>query len=417
MHDDSTHAPGRYGSAAEHYRRGEHAQARADLAEMMRESTLLGKLSRFYYAMSSRLLGLQDLQAGRFEQAERRLRSAMELVGREAELTSYLASIYARGGRAEPCAIEAEKLVRAHPDRPDTWRKLAQAQWQSGRREEAYLTLCQAMRRVGEAACLLLQEGLFLAAEGKHRQARRFFERASETDSANADGHYFLALAAAAEGDVQAAARSFQRAFELRPSDCLCAYQLAIAARAAAESGFHIVLRLPEGSPRAASTEMRQLAQYVAREPDFAEAFLSLPPSDLDEELFHTLVGVLQVAIALHPRHADLHCCCAKALHRLGRASAALEHVAAALEINPGYVQAHILLGRLHAEAGRTEEALEHVRRAIAAGADWPDIHCFAADLLERCRRKQAAREHLERALELNANYAQAAERLRRLAA
>jgi len=305
-----------------------------------------------------------------------------------------------------------------HKEAPaQTWRKLAQAQWRAGRRAEAYMTLNAALRRFDGSAELNMQLALFYAAEERFEDAHQCFRAAVDADCTNPDAHCYLGLSAAAQGAVLTAAQSLQRAFELRPQDLMLALQLALAAKAAAENGCPLVLRLPEPAPTPAASQARQLANYVTAESDFLEAFLALPRSRADGELFGMLAGVIQMALAEHSDYADLQYYCACVFRRLGRLDRAFHRVGRALEINPRYVQALLLLAQLHAEGGDLGQAVESVRRAIQCGADWPDIHCLAGEWMIRCNRPREAQAHLRRALQLKAEYPRAAEALASLAA
>ena len=213
------------------------------------------------------------------------------------------------------------------------------------------------------------------------------------------------------------AARAFQRAFILRADDLLVAYQLAISSRIAQEKGLRVAIRLP--SPRVSQIQPRieGLGERLADEPEIIDAFLSLPESEGDAELFSMLVGVLQLVLRKYSGVADLQLQYSRLLHRLGRIDKAINHARRALRINPEYTDAMLHLGRLYARDDRRIEAIEVVRRAISHGADFPDVHCFAAELMCQSDRREQARDHLHRALQLNPNYTQASEALKALAA
>ena len=399
------------------YRQGRYAEALDELSPLCEQEGLLSRVARYYHAMSHRAMGIEALRRGEFHQAEQHLHTVVEAIGRCGDMTDYLASLYAGTARYRQCAEEMEKAVQSDGDSASVWRKLALARWRAGRRCEAYMTLAEAIRRVGEESELRVQLGLFHAAEEQYPEARAELNRAVEADCTNPDAHYYLALAAAAQNDIPAAVSSFQRALELRPDDLVCAYQLAIAAKAAEQAGFGVILRLPELLSQPAGSEIRQLARYVCREPDFVDAFLSLPPSAVDDELFDLLGGVLQMAIDEHPAYADLHYRCSRVFHRLGRTDAAIDYGLRALAINPRYIQALIHVGRLYAETSRPQEAIAHLEAAIACGGDWPDVHCLLGELMGRLDARGKARSHLKRALELNATYTRAAKSLELLAA
>ena len=399
------------------YRRGQYGEAAELLTRMTDREDLVGKLARFYAGMSHRAVGLDAMRDGRFDLAERHLRQAVETLGRDARLIAYLSGICARTHRYEACAAELEHACADDEGGASAYRKLAQAQWRAGQRQQAYMTLAAGLRRDEDHPALRMQTGLFHAADERFDEARKCLESVVQADCGNPDAHYYLALTAAAEGDVRTAAYALQRAFDLRPSDLLLALQLALAAKACAEAGSPMVLRLPEPTPPPAASEMRHLANYITAEGDFIEAFVSLPESASDGELFGMLAGVADMALAEHPDYADLHYYRARICRRLGDADGAERHVREAVRINRNYVQALLLLMEIEADTGRREEALGHLRRAIECGADWPDVHCLAGEWMIGFARPQEARQHLQRALQLKSTYPRAERALASLAA
>jgi len=407
-----------YAQGATLYRQGQYAQAVVELSKAGAGGELVGQLGRYYEGMSHRALGLDALREGQFGEAEQRFRQAMACLGTQAELTSFLASSLAQQGQHDLCVQEMEKLARRPDATVGVWRRLAQAQWRSGRADEAFMTIQEAMRRLGPVPALHLQIGMFYAAQEKMAPAREHLTRAAEADASNADAHYYLGLVASACQDLRLATRSLQRAFSLRPGDVLLAYQLSLAARAASERGFHLVVHLPDRTAAVpAASQSQQLAQYVAGETDFIEAFLALPPSDVDEELFEMLHGVMQVALAQHGDYADLHLNCSRVLGRLGRVEEALQAGLRATQINPRYVKALVHVAQLHVQLGQQSAAMVRLREAIAAGADYPDVHCLAGEVMRDLQRPEDAKRHLLRALELNANFKRAASAMETLAA
>lgn len=399
------------------YRRGQYEKAITELEPLTACKDILGRVARYYYAMSHRKMGIDSLESGRFSHAEAHLRAAVEAVGNKADLPSYMAAVYARTKQTDLCAIEIEKVIESRGDDPSARRKLAQTQWRSGRRTEAYMTLTSAMMRFTETGGLHMQLGLFYAAEERFSEARHEMEIAAQIDCSNADCHYYLGMIAQAQQDLRTAVRSYQRSFDLRPEDLRVGYHLALAAKAAAQQGEHFMLRVPEQTQIQTGSHMYQLAGYVTSEPDFIEAFLILPPSEADEELFGLLAGVLEVAISEHSNYADLHFHCSRTFNRLGQTEAAMRHAKRAVQINPNYVQALIHLGRLYSQVEIVDEAIGCFERAILNGGDWPDVHCHAGELLGQCNRVADARKHLGRALQLNSGYTRASNALESLAA
>jgi len=226
------------------YCRGDHERAIEEL-DAVRGGDLLGKLAVFYRAMAHRELGLRALRSGQYDAAERHLRSAAATIGSEARVGAYLLAVLARRGAGGQVPAELDRAAGADRQDEGSARLLAMAQWQAGRRMQAYMTILEALRNQGGRADLHLQLGVFYAAEGRYAEARGCFARAAEADCTNWEAHRYLALAAAATGDVRSALRSFQRALSLRPADTMLAYQLALSARAASHEGWHVVLHVP----------------------------------------------------------------------------------------------------------------------------------------------------------------------------
>ena len=398
------------------YRRGDYRAAAELLGSLRGHPGPLGKMAVYYGAMANRALGIEAMRTCDFAQAERHLSAAVRAIGSRANLTTYLAACYARNQRFDRCAAEMEKAAESNGG-PAEWRKLAQAQWRAGMREQALMSLHKAARLFGEDSRLQLQLGLFYAAEERFDEAFTQISSAVQSDCDNAGAHYYLGLTAAAQGHCAQALRCFQRSFDLEPDNLLVARQLSMAANAVDQAGVRFVLRLPESPSEQESTPARQLARYVTRDPELAEALLCLPESEVDNDLFGVLAKVLTIALADHDGYADLHYYASRTHERLGDIGRASDHARAALKINPKYVRARVQMADLCEQTAQTDQAAEHVTRAIECGADWPDMHCRAADLLTRCSRTQRAKHHLLRALELKPDYTRAHEALASLAA
>ena len=399
------------------YRNSRYLQAIKRLESPGERNDSVGRLAKFYLGMSHRAVGMDALKGGRFDLAERHLRAAAQCLGEHADLASYLAKLYARTNRYAQCLRQMEQAAADRPDSVSTSRRLAQSQWATGRRTEAYMTLGAALRRLGGRAELYMQLGLFHAAEGRLAEARAALVKSVEADCTRSDAHRYLGLAAAAQSDHLAAAKSFQRAVQLQPNNVMLTYQLALAAKAADEQGHKVVLNLPESVAAPCGSRVLELARYVTTEHDFVEAMLDLPESEADGELFDLLAGVVRMALAEHPNYPDLHLCCSRILNRLGRSDEAVDHGRKAIQINPNYTQALLHLADLCARTGREDQAIGLLQRAIANGADWPDVHCRIGELMKRRNALKGAKKHLQRALELNANYGRAAEAMASLAA
>lgn len=398
-------------------RLGRYAEAIEILSDLAGRKDLPGRLARYYTGISHRAIGIEHMRDGRFAEAGQHFRQAAVMIGKRADLAEYLLVVYARTGEHERCVDEAEVLAQAHADDPTARVRLAQAQWRSGRRPLAIMTLTAALRELGDHAQVHLNLGLLYAADEDYELARDHLERAVECDCTSAKGYYYLGLCEAAEGRFDEALKAHQRACCLAPRDLMYAYQLSVAAAAAAETGSEVTVTFPEHAPQQSSSQIRQLAEYIAAEPDFVKASLALPPCEEEEEFFGVLASVLRTAVACHGDYADLHHLAGRALARLGEYYPARAHARRAVEINPRYADALLHLAELEAQAGDEAAAMRHLNRAVDCGADWPDVHARLGDLARQAGDRDSARSHYRRALELNSDYEHAASRLASLAA
>jgi tetratricopeptide (TPR) repeat protein len=274
------------------------------------------------------------------------------------------------------------------------------------------------MRQMCDDGTLAMQMGLFHAADGKQDHACEWLSKACALRGEDPRVHYSLGLASAACGDVAGSARYFQRAWELSPTDLGIAYRLALAAKACTQQGIRFAIRIPEQNVFSqGSSQFSQLAKFVTSEPEFIDAFLALPPSDADRELFGMLQGVVRMALTEHPNFADLHLHASRIAWRLGDSQNAAKHADEALKINPGYVGALLHSAGLFAQQGRPQRALELLERAVSLGAKWPDVHCLAGELAAACGNSEQGQKHLQAALKLKANYPRAKASLSALAA
>lgn len=76
--------------------------------------------------------------------------------------------------------------------------------------------------------------------------------------------------------------------------------------------------------------------------------------------------SVLEKAIALQPRYADVHYSLGSLYVSLGKVAEARERFAQALEINPGYLRARIMLAKSYHDTGENDKALEALEASLS---------------------------------------------------
>ena len=151
-------------------------------------------------------------------------------------------------------------------------------------------------------------------------------------------------------------------------------------------------LRVPEDVPELDEDSLERLGRIIIEDPDFIEAFLSLPESEIDPEVFSTLAATLEMTLESHPELADLHYHCGAVYRRLGRRIDAIEHTERAVVLNPRYVSALIQLAELYGQTDQWAMGVERLEQAIAAGGDYPDVHLLLGKLCQVGGRTDRAR-------------------------
>jgi len=398
------------------YRQGMYRQAKTELTNASATGGVLGRIARYYRGRACYEAAVGLARQGDLAGTQAYLGRSAGLLGRSSDLAVYLARAYGAVGRRRRAEAKLNAAADLSHGDPNIVARLARTQARDGRTVEAMMTLRAALREHPDAAELHLQAGLVLSRQGRLSEAGEHFRRACECDCCSAPAHRYLGLCKAAEGRCAEAVGHLSRAHALRPHDIVCAYELASVARAAADRPYDCPLRLQPIVTPSDSNSLRDLAEFVTAESDFVGAMLSLPPSEIDSELFSLLSAVMDLALEIHERYADLHYRQALILRRLDDHEGAAGHARRALEINGRYVQARILLGKLLVQTDPAA-AIEQLTAAVTLGGDYADVHAELGGLYQAAGDTDKARRAWTRALEINHSFTKASDALRRLAA
>jgi tetratricopeptide (TPR) repeat protein len=311
-----------------------------------------------------------------------------------------------------------ERVVRDHPQRSGSLIKLALLKARNGQAAEAIQLARQAVEAAPTDARIRYCYGLVLGQDGQYERAAAQFTEAVAADDAYVEAHAQLGLIRAVMGDMTGAAAALAVAHRMRPEDVRIATQLSLATAAVNQKtdadGTPRPLGVPTLEQRAAHS---RLSEIVEEEPEYVDALLSLPTSEMDPTIFGEILAILRHAISRHPEYADLHYYLGRVLARLGHVQEAIEAGETAVQRNPRYTRALILLGRLYGEANRREPGIERLEQAIAAGAAYPDVHYMLGNLYRQQGDTEAAARQYRSALQINADYKPAADALATLAA
>jgi len=378
-------------------------------------------LSRFYLGQAHYHLAIELFEKQRFSDAAAHFQVAAQANPAGGGFARFLAVCYVGMGRFDLAAQELDTVLRANPDDAGARIRLALTQWRRGQVLDAISLLREGLRRQGDHAELHYQLGVMLAAEDELAEAQKLFEKTIALDPSHAGAYEKLAQCCSVAGRHERALRYLERAHQLDPANARIALQLAIAAPSVVdpELANRVRWRPPTSTPGEAMDDnaIERLGDVIAAEPDFIEAFLALPPSEVDQEVFSILAATLEQALRKHPEFADLHYHCSVVYRRLNQPGEAIKHAKLALEINPRYVQALILLAQLYGQTDRWAAGVQRLEQAIQAGVDDPDVHSLIGRLYQEGNRPDYARQAYQRALDLDHDHQAAREALARLPA
>jgi len=401
------------------FNRGQFSRAAELLSAVADGHGLQAHLARFYAAQAWFRLGLAALREGRFREATDHLRASSRLLPGGVGLSRYLVACWVGQGQYDQAAAELEGQVDRNHDEIGVRIRLALTYWKDGRGDRAVQCLEEGLRSNPNSDLLHYHLGTILAARDDFARACVSLERAVEIEPTFAEAHLRLGWCHAAMDRHGMALAHVEEAYRLRPTDVNVAMQLSMAAAAAAQEGLAPKLRLeiPVAELSHSDAAVEQLSQIVAHDPEFAEAFLSLPSADVDGEVFALLAATLERAIQRHPRYADLHHYCSRVYERLGLRQAAMAASERAIEINPRYISAMAQMGKLFESTDRRREAIDRLEAALQAGADDADVHYVLGNLYRAEGRLDRARTAYERALHLRDDFGEARRALATLAA
>ncbi len=361
-------------------------------------------LCRYYLGQAHYQMGVRRFEEQRFTEATRHFQAAASLNASGGGFARFLVACHVGTQRFDLAARELEALLRQEPTSAELRIKLALALHQQGRRLDAATTLREGLCQQTDKAELHYQLGVLLAADDDLSEAERCFEKALLFDEAHAGAYERLAQICAATERLDRAESYLRKAHELDPFNARIAYQISVLTQSRKTAGEEepLTIKAPDEVPELDAAAMERLKQIVAEEPDFVEAFLSLPESDVDQEIFSTLAATLELALENHPEFADLHCHCGAVYRRMGRRLEAIEHTERAVEINPQYVRALVQLAELYAQTDQWAMGVERLEQAVRAGGDYPDVHLLLGRLYEAGGQSDRARRAFERARQLD---------------
>ncbi len=368
---------------------------------------LVELLKSQYQAADEVRRGVCLLNAGHYEEAASAFSKAQQFGSTDRSLPSYLAACLMGAGQVDQAARQWEGMIADEPDYAVHRIRHAQALWAAGDANAAVEALRHAIQNDPECAELHFQLGTMLAAMEWYDEAELRFTQALSINRDRTESLVSLALCRGARGAASEAVSYLQRAQARRPHDARIGLLLAQAAKAMKQQGLAVRLRanIADGDPAEDRRGIDDLSRLVQSDPDFVDAFLSIPAGEVDERVFAMLLATLEVALERQPEHAELHFHCGRVLDRLGRRDDAIGANERAVEIDPSFTRALIELGKLYCDTDRTKDAATRLEQAIVAGAEYADVYYLLGNLYRDQGQVGRARSAYRSALALNNRY------------
>lgn len=279
--------------------------------------------------------------------------------------------------------------------------------WNEGRTDQAIGIVREGIKQTPELAELHFFLGTLLTETNESEEAELRFTQAATIDHNHADAMASLGMCCAMRGAPAEAFTHLQRAQARRPHDARIGSLLAQAALALQQEGHPVGVRAVMPSEESLFDEdgINELSLVIEAEPDFVDAFISIPIGQVDEEVFSILLHTIECALARQPEQAELYYHCGRVLARLGKPQEAINANERAVEIDPRFTRALIELGKLYQGTNRTSDATARLEQAVVAGAQYADVYFLLGNLYRDQGQTGRARTAYRQALTINQQF------------
>ena len=322
-------------------------------------------------------------------------------------------------GRGDPAAAvdQFDDIVTDDPGQITARIRHALTLWSSKKCDEAVASLREGIRENPECAELHFQLGTLLAAKAEYDEAELRFTQALNIDPDHTESLVSYSLCCAVRNAPSEALSYLRRAQARRPGDARVGLLLSQTAKAVRQQGLAVRVRaqMPNEHETDDTRELAELVRIVETDPEFADAFLTLPADRVDDRVFTLFLRSLQTAISRRPENCELHHQCARVLDRLGRHDDAIKAHERAIEIDPKCVRALIALAKLYQKTDRAADAKTRIEQAIKAGGEYADVYYLLGNIYRDEGRVIRARSAYRHALILNKRYEAASQALEAL--
>ncbi len=351
--------------------------------------------------------GVCLLNAERFDEAMAEFNAAGQINSPHLSLASYLAACLLGKGDPSGADVEFAKAELEEPGQSVHAIRRAYARHAAGLTEAAMDALREAISENTEDADLHFHLGLLLTEVNRFDEAELRFTQVVSIARDHTEAMVNLAMCCGVRSAPGDAVQHLLRAQFIRPNDPKIGLLLAQAIKAARQQGISVRARaaMVPDDDSFDSEGIQELATVIEAEPDFVDAFLSIPAGAVNDRVYSLLVQTLQVALSRQPEQAELHYHCGRLLDRLGRREDAIVENELAVQIDPNCIRALIELAKLYQQTDRAADATIRLEQAVKAGAEYADVYYLLGNLYRDQGNVIKARSAYRRALLLNQRY------------
>jgi len=335
-------------------------------------------------------------QAGRFDEAEKFFRKAIERNDGEPGFHLGLGRNYKEQGRFEEATACYRAALGLAPESLDATVSLGVSLWRSGRAEEAVELLSRAQDRHPDSFEVAVNLGNARFHAGGHAEALDAYRRAAALRPNAADAHNNIGRALAALGRVEQARASFEEALRIAPAHAEALFNLGN-------------ILLGEGDLDGAAA---RFAGAIEKNASYADGYSALARVLYDAGFFDEALAYLDRFIALRPVDAKAHLWRGLILRDRGSLDEALEEFARARQLDPESAESYALTGSTYWSLGEHRKAADAAAEAYARDPKFPPVLNLQGNLaLLECKLEESLRWY-EEAVAADAGYQDANDNL-----
>lgn len=341
---------------------------------------------------------LDCMDAGQFEDAERRLREALTLAPANVSILTNLAVVLRQQGKRGEARESAEKALAVNADNLEALLVLADARLHERNFGAALAAYDRIVALDPGIAQVHNNRGIALENAGRLDDALASYERAIALAPDFADAHVNRGSALRQRKRHDEAIAAYDQALALDPAlphawlgrgnalgdlkqyeEALVAYDNAVALDPALPHAWlgrgNVFGRLKRHEGALAAYD-----RALALDPEFAEAWLGRGNTLCELRRYQEALAPFDKALALKPEFGEAWLGRGNVFHDLKRYDDALAAYDQALAVNPGLAGAWLGRGNVLRWSKRTPEAIDAYRQALKLGGDAASIaYCLAA--------------------------------------